>query len=124
RYEPGLDGVRALAVLAVLAFHDGRLRGGFLGVSTFFTLSGFLITGLLLREWTSEGSVSLGHFFGRRLRRLVPAALAGVRLAPAVAIALHDAQTSQNFSRAGLPALRDVAHLLFIDTGPSCDKLI
>ena len=68
RYEPGLDGLRALAVVAVLAFHDGRLRGGFLGVSTFFTLSGFLITGLLLAEWRGRSRVSLGDFYGRRIR--------------------------------------------------------
>src|SRR3954466_1425773 len=84
-YEPGLDGVRALAVIAVLAFHDGRLGGGFLGVSTFFTLSGFLITGLILREHDTSGRISLRGFFGRRIRRLFPAAVAGVLLAAAVA---------------------------------------
>src|SRR5207237_8384048 len=87
-YQPGLDGVRALAVLAVLAYHDGRLRGGFLGVSTFFTLSGFLIAGLLVREFARTQRVSLRDFFGRRIRRLFPAAVAGVLLAAAVAIAL------------------------------------
>src|SRR5213595_2225629 len=93
RYEPGLDGIRALAVAAVLAFHDGRLHGGFLGVSTFFTLSGFLITGLLVREWRDTARVSLLRFYARRLRRLLPAALAGVGLAAAVAVLVHDAQT-------------------------------
>ena len=119
RYEPGLDGIRALAVLAVLAFHDGRLAGGFLGVSTFFTLSGFLITGLLVRELTQAGRVSLRSFFGRRIRRLFPAAVAGVLLAAAVALALHDAQTSQNFSRDGLAALGDVANWRFLASGQS-----
>ena len=119
RYEPGLDGVRALAVLAVLAFHDGRLAGGFLGVSTFFTLSGFLITGLLVREFARRQRISLGDFFGRRIRRLFPAAVAGVLLAAAVAIALHDAQTSRNFSGDGLAALGDVANWRFLASGQS-----
>ena len=78
---PGLDGVRAFAVIAVLAYHDGRLRGGFLGVSTFFTLSGFLITRLLILDARWTGGISLGAFFGRRVRRLMPAALVGVALA-------------------------------------------
>jgi len=119
RYEPGLDGVRALAVLAVLAFHDGRLAGGFLGVSTFFTLSGFLITGLLVREFARTRRVSLRDFFGRRVRRLFPAAVAGVLLAAAVAIALHDAQTSHNFAGDGLAALGDVANWRFLASGQS-----
>ena len=123
RYEPGLDGVRALAVLAVLAFHDGRLAGGFLGVSTFFTLSGFLITGLLVREFGRSGRVSLRDFFGRRIRRLFPAAIAGVLLAAAVAIVLHDAHTSQNFSGDGLAAIGDVANWRFLASGQSYASL-
>jgi peptidoglycan/LPS O-acetylase OafA/YrhL len=119
RYEPGLDGVRALAVLAVLAFHDGRLAGGFLGVSTFFTLSGFLITGLLVREFAHTRRISLRDFFARRIRRLLPAAVAGVLLAAAVAIALHDAQTSHNFAGDGLAALGDVANWRFLASGQS-----
>ena len=76
-YFPGLDGLRALAVLAVLLFHAGvsDASGGFLGVSLFFTLSGFLITGLLIRESTASGRISLRRFWGRRVRRLMPAAL-------------------------------------------------
>src|SRR5712691_8655891 len=84
RYEPGLDGLRGLAVAAVLLFHDGRLRGGFLGVSTFFTLSGYLITRLLLSEWHRANRISLRSFYARRVRRLLPAALTGLVVAAAV----------------------------------------
>jgi peptidoglycan/LPS O-acetylase OafA/YrhL len=123
RYEPGLDGIRALAVLAVLAFHDGRLAGGFLGVSTFFTLSGFLITRLLVREFGRTTHVSLRNFFGRRIRRLFPAVVAGVLLAAVVTIALHDAQTSLNFSGDGLAALGNVANWRFLASGQSYANL-
>ncbi|MGW1289215.1 acyltransferase family protein [Streptomyces sp. NPDC002586] len=68
-----LDGLRGLAVLAVLLFHAGHLSGGFLGVDLFFVLSGFLITGLLLREAASHGRIGLTAFWGRRARRLLPA---------------------------------------------------
>ncbi len=118
-YQPGLDGVRALAVIAVLAFHDDRLRGGFLGVSTFFTLSGFLITGLILRERQSTGRVSLRDFFGRRIRRLFPAAIAGVLLAAAAATVLRDGQTAHNFPGDALAALGDVANWRFLTSGQS-----
>lgn len=74
---PALDGLRGLAVALVLAFHAGiaRARGGFLGVSVFFTLSGFLITRLLLSEHARRGSIDLRAFWGRRFRRLLPASL-------------------------------------------------
>ncbi len=74
-HQPALDGLRAVAVSAVLVYHArfGWTTGGFLGVSTFFTLSGFLITSLLLREWARSSSVDLRRFWGRRFRRLLPA---------------------------------------------------
>jgi peptidoglycan/LPS O-acetylase OafA/YrhL len=68
-----LDGLRGLAVAAVLLFHAGQLRGGFLGVDLFFVLSGFLITGLLLEELGRRGRIDLMAFWGRRARRLLPA---------------------------------------------------
>lgn len=74
RYMPGLDGLRALAVLAVIAYHL-RFRwapGGLLGVGVFFTLSGYLITDLLLAQW-ARGGRRLGEFWLRRARRLLPA---------------------------------------------------
>ncbi len=70
-----LDGLRGLAVIAVLLFHAGKLQGGFLGVDLFFALSGFLITSLLLAEVDLRGQVDLLAFWGRRLRRLLPAVL-------------------------------------------------
>jgi peptidoglycan/LPS O-acetylase OafA/YrhL len=75
RYRPGLDGIRAVAVLAVLLYHGqvGWARGGFLGVDVFFVLSGYLITGLLLTEWRRWGSIDLRRFWLRRARRLLPA---------------------------------------------------
>ncbi|MFZ4516404.1 MAG: acyltransferase family protein, partial [Acidimicrobiia bacterium] len=74
-YLPALDGLRALAVLGVLLYHGGNgwLPGGYLGVDFFFTLSGFLITTLLILEWRSHGHIALGTFYVRRARRLLPA---------------------------------------------------
>jgi peptidoglycan/LPS O-acetylase OafA/YrhL/lysophospholipase L1-like esterase len=75
RYMPGLDGLRAIAVLAVIAFHEqlGWAPGGLLGVGLFFTLSGYLITDLLLGQWRGTGKPHLGDFWLRRARRLLPA---------------------------------------------------
>lgn len=74
RYDPALDGIRAIAILTVLAFHAGvpGMNGGFLGVDVFFVLSGFLITRILSTEHHETGTVALGAFWRRRLRRLFP----------------------------------------------------
>jgi peptidoglycan/LPS O-acetylase OafA/YrhL len=72
-YIPSLDGLRAIAVIAVIAFHFGASIDGAAGVTVFFALSGFLITDLLLKEWSHRGRISLGHFYRRRIRRLLPA---------------------------------------------------
>jgi peptidoglycan/LPS O-acetylase OafA/YrhL len=73
RHVAALDGVRGAAVAAVVVFHGGHLLGGYLGVDLFFTLSGFLITSLLLAEAAQTGHVGLGGFWARRARRLLPA---------------------------------------------------
>lgn len=76
-YQPALDGLRAVAVSAVLLFHLGVpwMPGGYLGVSVFFTLSGFLITTILIRERVVTGGIDTRAFYTRRLRRLMPASL-------------------------------------------------
>ena len=74
-YVPGLDGLRAVAVLAIITYHVGFswMQGGFYGVDTFFVLSGYLITSLLVVEWKGSGSIRLRNFWARRARRLLPA---------------------------------------------------
>jgi peptidoglycan/LPS O-acetylase OafA/YrhL len=74
-YLPGLDGLRAFAVIAVLLYHAELpwIRGGFLGVEVFFVISGYLITTLLLTEWHQQGRINLMGFWLRRARRLLPA---------------------------------------------------
>ena len=86
KYVAGLDGLRAVAVIAVLLFHAefSFAPGGFLGVSLFFTLSGFLITTLLIEEHETTGTLSFRRFYGRRVRRLLPAAYACLLLVAAL----------------------------------------
>lgn len=77
RYMPGLDGIRAFAVFAVIAYHMGFgwASGGFLGVGVFFVLSGYLITDLLIMQWANTGQINLRNFWIRRARRLLPGQL-------------------------------------------------
>ncbi|MEP6296974.1 MAG: acyltransferase, partial [Ilumatobacter sp.] len=74
-YLPGLDGVRALAVVAVMVYHANSswLAGGYLGVEVFFVISGYLITLLLIAEHERSGTIDLKNFWIRRFRRLLPA---------------------------------------------------
>ncbi|MFC3532592.1 acyltransferase family protein [Vogesella facilis] len=76
-YRPDIDGLRAVAVLAVIAYHIGvpGLAGGFVGVDIFFVISGYLISGLLQQELLQHGKVRFAAFFARRIRRLGPALL-------------------------------------------------
>jgi len=74
KYRPDIDGLRAIAVLLVIGFHafPGRVPGGFVGVDVFFVISGYLISGLILRD-LRLGTFSIGHFYARRVRRIFPA---------------------------------------------------
>lgn len=88
-FRTDIQGLRALAILAVVAYHAGvpGISGGFVGVDFFFVLSGFLITGLLLAEQQRAGRIALAGFWARRARRLLPASSL-VLVATAVASAL------------------------------------
>ena len=123
-YQPALDGLRAAAVIAVLLFHSGFgwAKGGYLGVSVFFTLSGYLITTLLVAEQHAQRRVDLRAFWGRRLRRLMPASLACLLLVAvmdATRLIPHRSATRGDL----LGALADVANWRFYVTGQSYGQL-
>ncbi len=89
-YRPHLDGLRAVAVYLVVLFHAGsdRFTGGFIGVDVFFVLSGYLVTQLLLRDISRNGSIRFGRFYSRRFRRLLPAAFIALIVTAAVYTAI------------------------------------
>jgi peptidoglycan/LPS O-acetylase OafA/YrhL len=118
-YVPALDGVRALAVIAVLAFHGGMpwASGGFLGVDAFFVLSGYLITRLLLAEWARTGRIALVSFWGRRARRLLPALVLMVAVVGVGARALLPPEEVRLLRGDGLAALFYVANWRMILRG-------
>jgi peptidoglycan/LPS O-acetylase OafA/YrhL len=89
KFRGDIEGLRAVAVLAVVLFHAGvpGIGGGYVGVDVFFVISGFLITGLLWREASTTGTVRLGNFYGARARRLLPAS-AAVGVATAIGSAV------------------------------------
>ena len=101
-YRPDIDGLRAIAVGAVILFHldVGIMKGGFIGVDVFFVISGYLITGLLQSE-IDAGRFSILRFYDRRIRRILPALFAVILAASAAAVFLFFA---------GNPRLREQRH--------------
>jgi peptidoglycan/LPS O-acetylase OafA/YrhL len=100
RFRPDIEGLRAVAVIAVVLYHAGipGIAGGYIGVDVFFVISGFLITGLLWREVASTDTVALGRFYAARARRLLPAAATvGVVTAVVAAVVLPPLQARRVF---------------------------
>ena len=78
-YRPEIDGLRAIAVIAVILYHaqitildQKPFKGGFIGVDIFFVISGYLITSIILKELVATGSLSFKYFYERRIRRILP----------------------------------------------------
>ena len=96
RFIPHVQGLRAIAVLAVVLYHfwPARFSGGYVGVDIFFVISGFLITAHLMRELTATGTVRLGQFWARRARRLLPASLLVLLFCALVAMSPYLTPTS------------------------------
>ncbi|WP_404433164.1 acyltransferase [Microbacterium lacus] len=96
RFLPHVQGLRAIAVLAVVLYHfwPGRVSGGYVGVDVFFVISGFLITAHLMRELTTTGTVRLSQFWARRARRLLPASLLVLLFCALVAMSPYLTPTS------------------------------
>ena len=119
-YIPGLDGVRALAVVVVVAYHLGVpwMQGGLLGVGVFFTLSGFLITSLLLDAWQRDGRLGLGSFWLRRARRLLPALVLVLAVVLAVTALVDSSALAQRW-RESVGALLFVSNWQTITDGVS-----
>ncbi|MCX7621542.1 MAG: acyltransferase [Acidimicrobiales bacterium] len=122
-YQPALDGIRGLGLFFVMASHSGFdgangagtwAQGGFFWVSTFFTLSGFLITSLLIQERAATGAISLSAFWSRRFRRLMPGALLALAAVVAFGATIADSAQLQRLRGDGLAALFYVANWRFI----------
>lgn len=120
-HRPALDGVRAIAVLLVLLYHGGvrSLPGGFLGVDIFFVLSGFLITSLLLVEWTTSDRIDVAAFWFRRARRLLPALVLVLVVVAAYAAWMAPDVTRERLRGDMLSALFYVANWRFVVNGVS-----
>jgi peptidoglycan/LPS O-acetylase OafA/YrhL len=118
---PALDGLRGLAIIAVLAFHSGYrvARGGFLGVSLFFTISGYLITTLLVDEHHRQARIDLRGFWERRFRRLAPAAILALSGIMIAARQFADPSQRASLQADALSALGYVANWRFLAHGQS-----
>lgn len=113
-YRPSIDGIRAVAVLSVFLFHlsPELLPGGFLGVDVFFVISGYLITGIILRE-TRAGAFSFARFYARRVKRIFPALFAVLVLSVVTGVLLLSPQTYLNFIKSARYAAAQLANFYF-----------
>ena len=113
-YRRDIDGLRAIAVLAVVLFHAGfaSVRGGYVGVDVFFVISGFLITGIMLREFQTD-SFSIARFYERRVRRIFPALVVTIVLTLAVGAALLSPEKFANLGRSTLAVAVFASNMFF-----------
>ncbi|AWI84526.1 acyltransferase [Alloyangia pacifica] len=131
-YRPDIDGLRAVAVLSVVLYHFGLpwLGGGFTGVDVFFVISGFLIGGILWREYEAEGRIRLGAFYLRRFRRLAPAFFTMALLTAALSAALLLPFEFREFGKTLIAATVYLTNVLFyrqsgyFDTGAELKPLL
>ena len=127
-YQPALDGLRALSVIAVILYHAGVqwIPGGFIGVEVFFVVSGFLITSLMIDEQHVSGKVSLKQFWIRRARRLLPA-LFTMLIAALVAVTFFAKDSAPDFRQDVVPALGYFSNwwqIYFVDTPYEAASLV
>ena len=115
RYRPDVDGLRALAVLSVFLFHlkPDFLPGGFLGVDVFFVISGYLITGIIIRE-SHRKTFSFSHFYARRVKRIFPALFVVLLLSSLIATFLLTPETYVNFMKSARYASAQLSNLFFM----------
>ncbi|KNX37263.1 hypothetical protein VV01_09085 [Luteipulveratus halotolerans] len=120
-YRPALDGLRAVSVVTIMLFHVpvSWVQGGYWSVNVFFVVSGYLITGLLLKEYAKWGNIDLVGFYLRRARRLLPALLVMLVVVALVTPRIMDNQTPGTIKGDGIAALFYVANWRMIITGQS-----
>src|SRR3954453_7304818 len=118
---PRLDGLRGVAIALVVIFHSGLgvLPGGYLGIDLFFVLSGYLITTLLVAEYSRRGPIALKTFWIRRIRRLLPALLVVLAAVAIFVLVTNDQSVTSNIRWDGLSTLFYVANWRFIASGQS-----
>ncbi|MBS0250591.1 MAG: acyltransferase [Proteobacteria bacterium] len=115
KYRPDIDGLRALAVLGVLAYHFGLgVPGGYGGVDVFFVISGFLIAGIIKAELEAD-TFSLANFYVRRIRRILPALAACLFVTTAAASVILFPRDFQNFGRTVLAAATSTSNFFFMN---------
>jgi peptidoglycan/LPS O-acetylase OafA/YrhL len=115
-YRPDIDGLRAVAVLSVIAFHVGILHisGGFIGVDVFFVISGYLITSVILAD-LAAGTFSFFNFYERRIRRILPAFLAMLIMSSVLAWRFLTPAELEAYGCSQYAALFSVSNLFFHD---------
>ena len=115
KYQPHIDGLRAIAVLVVLLFHLGvsGFPGGFVGVDVFFVISGFLITRLIRSEIDETGTFAFGRFYLRRARRLAPALLLTLTLSLIAGVFLFSPESLKRLGAETLTSLTSTANIYF-----------
>lgn len=125
-HAPALDGLRGLAVAAVVAYHfrSDVLPGGFIGVDMFFVLSGFLLSALLVREVEANGRLALGQFFIRRLRRLLPATLLVLLAIAVYALTWANDSELDRLREHSIGALTYTTNWLFIADGTTYTDVV
>ena len=108
-----IQGLRAIAVLLVVAFHAGFISGGYIGVDIFYVISGYLITGLLLREFDRSGTISFRAFYARRLKRLLPSSFIVLFSTAVVGLVFMPASTRSSLGRDVMAGALYVSNYLF-----------